>query len=215
MRCPAEPAAADKIESQESAAPPPSARQENPAPAGLSRLGVCGHYRRIGFQGSPSRAKDLVDFFRQLEIVVADALHAVRIQVDHHFVPHVETIPDGDSWLPHERDARHVAERRDEILAGKLAVQLAVHHAPSCALGSSAVISGSDSFFAGILHPSGIGCHLPSHYAAQAPRQQQFQRDSRESRGRSIAENGSSLNARRNSIIVGVSFEAKMRLVRA
>jgi len=42
------------------------------------------------FRKGKSGAEDLVDFFRQLKIVVADAFHAVRIQVDDHFVPHVE-----------------------------------------------------------------------------------------------------------------------------
>src|SRR5882724_5786095 len=37
--------------------------------------------------------------------------------------------------FPPERGARHVAKGRDKILARKLPVQLAVHHAPSCRFG--------------------------------------------------------------------------------
>jgi hypothetical protein len=63
------------------------------------------------------------------------------------------------------------------------------------------------------LHPSGIGSGLlkPLCGASSAPAR--IPALSVRVADDSNAWNGSSLNARRNSIIVGVSFEAKMRLV--
>src|SRR5438046_9660962 len=81
-------------------------------------------------------------------------------------------------------------------------------------LESCAVISGSESFFAGICHSSGSSGVLTSHYAVQAQLRQQFRPRRARTTGRSNAWNASSLNARGNSIIVGVSFTAKMRVVR-
>src|SRR5438132_853506 len=70
-------------------------------------------------------------------------------------------------------------------------------------LESCAVISGSESFFAGMCHSSGLSGVLTSHYAVQAQLRQQFRPRRARTTGRSNAWNASSLNARGNSIIVG------------
>src|SRR5260370_20443397 len=86
------------------------------------------------------------------------------------------------------------------------------------ALGSKVVISASESFLAGIFHSSRIGwrslqplCGARSAPATIPVSQVRAARAAR----RSNAGNGSSLNARGNSIIVRVSFEAQLRVVRA
>src|ERR1700751_3283732 len=64
-----------------------------PASAAQSATGrgcdfqCCG---RQSFKSGSLAAEDFVDFGRQLEIQVADALHAVGIQINHHFVLNVE-----------------------------------------------------------------------------------------------------------------------------
>src|SRR5712671_6505770 len=75
--------------------------------------------------------EDFVDFFRQHKVKITDSLHAMSIQVDDHFVPHVEPFRMMVHRFGHQRDARHVAERGDEIPARKLPVQLAIYHAPA------------------------------------------------------------------------------------
>src|SRR5271154_6438422 len=61
--------------------------------------------------------ENLVDFFREHEIVVADAFYAMRGEVDHHFVPDVEPFGMMVHAFRNESDAGHVAKRGDEILA--------------------------------------------------------------------------------------------------
>src|SRR6266852_1515884 len=139
--------------------------------------------------------EDFVDFFRQHKVKITDSLHAVSIQVDDHFVPHVGPFRMMVHRFGHQRDARHVAESSDEIIAGK--------------------ISASESFFAGMSHSSRIGWRslqllcgassAPATIPASPPRAANCV----------SARSGSSLNARGNSIIVRVSFEAKMRVIRA
>src|SRR5438034_2662998 len=79
-------------------------------------------------------------------------------------------------------------------------------------LESGAVISGSESFFAGMCHSSGLSGVLTSHYAVQAQLRQQFQPRRARTTGRSDASNASSLNARGNSIIVGFLLQRKCAL---
>src|SRR5260370_1994006 len=83
------------------------------------------------------------------------------------------------------------------------------------ALGSSDAISVSESFFAGMLPSSGIGWRSlqPLCGASSAPAT--IPASPARAADRSNVRNASSLNARGNSIIVGVSFDAKMRVVRA
>src|SRR5260370_38146962 len=63
-----------------------------------------------------SLAENLVDFLRQLEIVVADAFHAVRGQVDDYLVPHVEPLGVVVHSFSDQRHASHVPECRHKIL---------------------------------------------------------------------------------------------------
>src|SRR6266852_1122669 len=82
------------------------------------------------------------------------------------------------------------------------------------ALGSNAVISASESFFAGMAHSSRIGWRSTDIMR----RMRQHRKNSSfagENCGPSERMQRSSLNAARNSIIVRVSFEAKVRVVRA
>src|SRR6267143_4137401 len=83
------------------------------------------------------------------------------------------------------------------------------------ALGSSAVISASDSFLAGMAHPSGIRGNSPPPLCGASDNAARISASVARTAGRSNACSRSSLNARGNSIIVGGSFEAKLRDVRA
>src|SRR5271154_6137733 len=58
------------------------------------REGFSGWVEPLILSFSPMFAsgENFVDLFRQLEIVVADAVDAVRVQVDHHLIPHVEPL---------------------------------------------------------------------------------------------------------------------------
>src|SRR6266568_1155584 len=96
------------------------------------------------------RLKNFVDFFRQHKVVVADTFYAVRVQVNDHLVPHVEPFGVMVHRFGDQRDPRHVAERADKIFAREFPVQLAVDDAPAFRLGSSAAISASESFLAGM-----------------------------------------------------------------
>src|SRR5580693_2534319 len=77
-----------------------------------------------------SLAEDFVDFTREREIAVADAVDVVGVQIDHDFVPHVEPLGMMVQGFGNQRDARHFAESRDKILARELAMQLAIHERP-------------------------------------------------------------------------------------
>jgi len=50
----------------------------------------------------------------------------------------------------HQRDARHVAERRDEILAREFLVQLSIGDVPALGFGKQRGNLGVGSFFAGM-----------------------------------------------------------------
>src|SRR6266478_7130994 len=91
--------------------------------------------------------EDFVDFIRQHKVKITDSLHAVSIQVDDHFVPHVGPFRMMVHRFGHQRDARHVAESSDEIIAGKLAVELAVHKTPALSLGEQRFNLGFGKFF--------------------------------------------------------------------
>src|SRR6266478_542050 len=82
-------------------------------------------------------------------------------------------------------------------------------------LASSAVISASESFFAGMAHSSGIGWRSLQPLCGASAAPATFPVSLARAADCVNALNGSSLNARGNSIIVGSSFEAKMRVVRA
>src|SRR6266481_2586202 len=82
-------------------------------------------------------------------------------------------------------------------------------------LGSSAVISASESFFAGMAHSSGTGWRSLQPLCGASAAPATFPVSLARAADCVNALNGSSLNARGNSIIVGSSFEAKMRVVRA
>src|SRR5882762_2344682 len=163
--------------------------------------------------------EDFVDFIRQHKVKITDSLHAVSIQVDDHFVPHVGPFRMMVHRFGHQRDARHVAESSDEIIAGKLAVELAVNKTPALSLGEQRFNLGFGKFFC--WHVAFLRNRLafspaimrrklgPSNNSSFATASCKL--CERSERARS----GSSLNARGNSIIVRVSFEAKMRIIRA
>src|SRR5258707_5510370 len=79
-------------------------------------------------------SKYLIDLSRQRKIVITDPLHAVRVQIDHHFVPHVEPFRMMVHRLRHQRHPRHVPKRRHKILALELPVQFPIHQAPALRL---------------------------------------------------------------------------------
>jgi len=75
----------------------------------------------------------------------------------------------------HQRDARHVAESSDEIIAGKLAVELAVHKTPALSLGEQRFNLGFGKFFCCMSHSSGIGWRSFQLLCGASSAQQQFQ----------------------------------------
>src|SRR5260370_28278663 len=79
-------------------------------------------------------SKYLIDLSRQRKIVIADPLHAVRVQIDHHFVPYIEPFRMMVHRLRHQRYPRHVPKRRHKILALELPVQFPIHQAPALRL---------------------------------------------------------------------------------
>src|SRR5713226_4182278 len=83
------------------------------------------------------------------------------------------------------------------------------------ALGSSVLISLSESFFAGMAHSSGIGWRSLQPLCGASAAPATFPASPARAADCVNALNGSSLNARGNSTIVRSSFEAKMRVVRA
>ena len=80
---------------------------------------------------SEQTGEHLFHFFRENEIEIADAFDAVRDEINHHFVPDVEPFGVMVHGFGDERDARHVAEGGDEILALKFAMKLAVLNLPA------------------------------------------------------------------------------------
>src|SRR6266850_2287106 len=58
-------------------------------------------------------------------------LHAVRVQIDHHSIPHIEPLRMMVHRFRHQRHPRYVPKRRHKILALEFPVQFAVHQAPS------------------------------------------------------------------------------------
>src|SRR5882724_6955634 len=115
---------------REPAAPPARIREEESVPPGFFSWACFTHFR-LTFLPDGSSAKNLVNFFRQLEIVIADAFNTVRIQIDHHFVPHVEPFRMMIHRFGDERDTRHVPESSDEIFARKFPVQFSIRDAPA------------------------------------------------------------------------------------
>src|SRR5579871_663498 len=75
--------------------------------------------------------ENFVDFAGELEIQIADSLYAVRVQIDHDFVPHVEPFGMVIHRFRHQRDAGHLPERGHEVLARKFPMQLAIHKRPA------------------------------------------------------------------------------------
>jgi len=75
--------------------------------------------------------EDLLHFVGENEIEIADSLHAVGDEVDDDFIPYVEPLGVVIHRFGDERDARHVAECGDEILALVLAMEFAVLNLPA------------------------------------------------------------------------------------
>src|SRR5438876_1280268 len=105
-----------------------------------------------------------------------------------------------------ERDTRHVAKRGDEILARKFPVQFAVHKSPSLGLGKLRVNFGIGKFFC--RHVALLRNRLVCSPAImrRKPCSSNNAGFSGADPGHPNAWNASSLNARANSIILGVSF---------
>jgi len=78
-----------------------------------------------------SAGKNVLDFFGEDEVQIADAFHAVRDEVDDDFIPDVEPLGVVIHRFGDERDARHVAESGDKILALVLAMEFAVLNLPA------------------------------------------------------------------------------------
>ena len=75
--------------------------------------------------------EDLLHFVGENEIEIADSLHAVRDEVDDDSIPYVEPLGVVIHRFGDKRDARHVAECGDEILALVLAMEFAVLNLPA------------------------------------------------------------------------------------
>src|SRR5882762_2794049 len=113
--------------------------------------------------------------------------------------------------LGHERYARHAAECADEILARKLAVELAVDQIPTFGFGKQRCNLGFGKFFCRHVaflqdrlrcrHPLCGASAAPATTLAPVARATECTNDW----------SGSSLIARGNSTIVGVSPETKIR----
>jgi hypothetical protein len=73
-----------------------------------------------------SSAENLINLRGQLKIQIAYALHAMRIQIDHYFIPNIAPFRMVVHGLSDKRHARHIAKRGHEILALKRAMQFAV-----------------------------------------------------------------------------------------
>src|SRR5579859_676330 len=84
---------------------------------------------RCLFRESPG--KNLFHFFRKHEIEIADSFHAVRDEIDDDFIPNVEPLGVVIHRFGDERNAGHVAEGGDEILALVFAVKLSVSYRPA------------------------------------------------------------------------------------
>ena len=112
--------------------------------------------RRAG-ENRTDRNENLVDFFREHEIVIADAFDAVRSQVDHHSVPNVEPFRMMVHGLCDEGDTGHVAKGRHKILAFVFLVQFAVDDFPAPQFGKKSLDFGLGQFFAGMARSSGQG----------------------------------------------------------
>ena len=75
--------------------------------------------------------ENVLDFFRENEIEIADAFHAVRDEVDDDFVPDVEPFGMMVHGFGDKGDASHVAESGDEVFAFVFAVKFAVLDFPA------------------------------------------------------------------------------------
>src|SRR6476620_5506468 len=72
---------------------------------------------------NPLSSKNVVDLSGQFKIQIANALHTVGVQVNHHFVPYVEPFRMMIHGLGHECNSGHVSERCAEVLTLELSVQ--------------------------------------------------------------------------------------------
>src|SRR5258708_14558812 len=136
----------------------------------------------------------------------------MRIQVDHHLVPHVGPFGMMVHGFGDERYARHIAERADEILARKVAVQLAVDQIPTLGFGKQRCNLGFGKFFC--RHVAFLRDRLA--FSSVIMRCNCCASNSAGCVARAAncmiaAWSGSSLIARGNSTIVGVSPETKIR----
>src|SRR5438105_11555364 len=80
---------------------------------------------------SLSSCENFIDLGGQLEIQIADALYAVGIQIDYHFVPHVEPLRMVIHRFGNQCHTSHIAEGSDEVFTFERTVQLAVLESPA------------------------------------------------------------------------------------
>src|SRR5689334_3327953 len=74
--------------------------------------------------------ENVLDFFGENEVKIADAFHAVRDEVDDDLIPDVEPLGVMIHRFGDERNARHVAESGKKIFALVLAMEFAVLNLP-------------------------------------------------------------------------------------
>ena len=78
-----------------------------------------------------STRENFLDFFGENKIKIADALHAVRDEIDDNFVPDVEPFWMMVHGLGDECDASHVAKSGDEIPTFVFAMKFSVLDFPA------------------------------------------------------------------------------------
>jgi len=77
-----------------------------------------------------SAGENVLDFFGENEVEIADAFHAVRDEIDYDSIPYVEPLGVMIHRFGDERDACHVTEGSKKILALVLTMEFAVLNLP-------------------------------------------------------------------------------------
>src|SRR6266481_2555071 len=160
MRCAAEPLAADKIEFQESSGPPPNALQEKSSSGWIFLAEELRSLSEDGFPGGSHHAPKISLIFSAS--LKSYSLRPFTLCVFRSITTLFHTLNHSGWWfMASATSATRVmlpnAATKSLHANSRCSLPFSTLH--PLALGSSAVISGSDSFFAGISPPSGVGWH--------------------------------------------------------
>ena len=85
---------------------------------------MCRLLRARGSSARGLRSENLLDLFRQHEIQIADALHAVRGQIEAYAIPDIRPFGMVVHGFGNQGHTSHVTERGVKILTFKLFVEL-------------------------------------------------------------------------------------------